>query len=188
VEESDVQHVLDLMQGSVQRFRKTIGNLTDVIKLQNESIREVTAVNLSEVVGEVLLDLEQLIRAFGARIEVEVRECETVSFSEKNLRSIVYNLVSNAVKYRSPDRPPLVRVACHGESGHTVLVVQDNGSGLQEKQRGQLFTMFRRFHDHVEGTGIGLYMVKKMVDNAGGRIEVESQEGQGTTFRVFFRQ
>jgi signal transduction histidine kinase len=69
--------------------------------------------------------------------------------------------------------------------GHTVLEVHDNGLGLEAAQVPRLFTMFQRFHTHVEGTGIGLYMVKRMVENAGGRIEVHSQLGAGTTFFVY---
>jgi signal transduction histidine kinase len=59
---------------------------------------------------------------------------------------------------------------------------------MEASRLDQLFTMFKRFHDHVEGSGIGLYMVKKIVENAGGRIEVESQVGVGSTFRVYFRR
>jgi PAS domain S-box-containing protein len=188
VPEGEVQHMLGLMLHSAQRFKKTITSLTDVIKLQHDRQQEFTAVNLPEVVQGVMLDLEQLIQPAAAQIAVEVYPDCFISFSEKYLRSIVFNLISNAVKYRSPDRPSQVRVACHTEPEHTVLVVQDNGSGLKKKHQDQLFGMFKRFHDHVEGTGIGLYMVKRMVENAGGRIEVESQEGEGTTFRVYFRR
>jgi signal transduction histidine kinase len=67
-----------------------------------------------------------------------------------------------------------------------VLSVEDNGLGMAAERLSQLFTMFKRFHDHVEGSGIGLYMVKKMVENAGGKIEVESRLGMGSTFRVYF--
>jgi signal transduction histidine kinase len=76
-------------------------------------------------------------------------------------------------------------VRAHVRPGYTVLEVHDNGLGLSSAQLPRLFTMFQRFHDHVEGTGIGLYMVKRMVENAGGRIEVHSQLGAGTTFFVF---
>jgi signal transduction histidine kinase len=67
-----------------------------------------------------------------------------------------------------------------------MLTITDNGLGMETGRLSQLFTMFKRFHDHVEGSGIGLYMVKKMVENAGGKIEVESQVGIGSTFRVYF--
>jgi signal transduction histidine kinase len=108
-----------------------------------------------------------------------------IPFSEKNLRSIVYNLLSNAVKYSSLDRTPHIDIRAHVRPGYTVLEVHNNGLGLTPAQLPRLFTMFQRFHDHVEGTGIGLYMVKRMVENAGGRIEVHSQLGAGTTFFVF---
>jgi signal transduction histidine kinase len=80
-----------------------------------------------------------------------------------------------------------VQVSCGLEDSYQVLRVQDNGLGLDlTRGSGKLFGMFQRLHTHVEGTGIGLYMVKKMVENAGGRIEVESQPNQGATFRVYF--
>nr|WP_262920727.1 HAMP domain-containing sensor histidine kinase [Hymenobacter sp. 5516J-16] len=68
-----------------------------------------------------------------------------------------------------------------------VLTVTDNGLGIADTHQEQLFGMFRRFHNHVEGSGIGLYMVKKMVDNAGGKIMVSSQVGVGSSFQVYFR-
>jgi signal transduction histidine kinase len=107
-------------------------------------------------------------------------------FSMKHLRSIVYNLLSNAVKYRDPARPPLVQVRATDTTAHVVLEVQDNGLGLSEEQQSQLFAMFRRLHDHVEGSGVGLYMLKRIMENAGGTIAVQSQPGVGTTFTVTF--
>ena len=120
---------------------------------------------------------------------MEVGGCPQVSFAEKNLRSIIYNLLSNALKYRHPDRAPVVHLRSHLEGRYAVLSVQDNGLGLNLDQDGsKLFALFQRLHDHVEGSGIGLYMVKKIVENAGGRIEVSSQQGVGSTFSVYFRQ
>ncbi|QNP54288.1 sensor histidine kinase (plasmid) [Hymenobacter qilianensis] len=69
-----------------------------------------------------------------------------------------------------------------------VLEVTDNGLGLTEGQQAQLFGLFQRVHTHVEGSGVGLYLVKKMVENSGGRIDVESQPGVGSTFRVYFNR
>ena len=115
---------------------------------------------------------------------MHVADFPPVRFAEKNLRSVVYNLLSNALKYRHPARRPHVDVRAHLRPGHTVLEVHDNGLGLAPGQQARLFGMFQRFHDHVEGSGIGLFIVKRMVENAGGRIEVHSQLGAGTTFFV----
>lgn len=145
-------------------------------------------VDLAEVIREVKLDLEPVIAALDAEVAVDVSECEAIRFSSKNLRSVVYNLLSNGLKYGSPERKPRVEIRCVTHAEYHVRSVSDNGLGLESQRLDQLFTMFKRFHDHVEGTGIGLYMIKKMVENAGGRIEVESQVGWGSTFGVYFRR
>ncbi len=188
MEMAEVQQIMNMMQGAVERFKKTIGNLTEITKLQNDHSTEVTTIDLARLVQDVALDLEPMVKEADAQLELDVTKCPVISFSEKNLRSIVYNLVSNAIKYRSPNRSPKVSVQCRVEKEFMVLTVQDNGLGLNPEQQEHLFTMFQRFHDHVEGTGIGLYMVKKIVNNAGGKIEVESQVGEGTVFKVFFRK
>ena len=182
----EVQPVLGLMQDAVNRFKRTIDHLTDVSKLQKEHGHPTEAVDLAAVVRDVQLDLAPLIRTTAARLEVDVAAVPTVSFSEKNLRSVVFNLLSNALKYHAPGRPPQVRLRAWVEAGAAVLEVQDNGLGLNPANEQRLFGMFQRFHDHIEGSGIGLYLVKKMVENAGGRIAVQSAPGEGSTFTVYF--
>lgn len=136
------------------------------------------------------LDLAPLRNGIDAQREVDVATCPTLAFAEKNLRSIIYNLVSNALKYRRADRTPQIRLRCYQSGNYRVLAVQDNGLGidLNATRERKLFGLFQRLHDHVEGSGIGLYMVKKIITNAGGRIEVESQLGVGSTFLVYFPQ
>jgi len=183
-----VQEIVKMIGHSVERFKKTIANLTEVVKIQKENDVAVQTVDMAAVTREVLLDLAPLIESSGAQIVVDFAGCPSVRFSPKNLRSVVYNLLSNAVKYGSPERVPLVRIGCQAAGDYQVLTVEDNGLGMEARGLSQLFTMFKRFHTHVEGSGIGLYMVKKMVENAGGHIEVDSRLDQGTTFRVYFRR
>ena len=185
-ESAEVQPVLGLMQDAVNRFQRTIEHLTDVSKLQKEHGHPTEPVNLAAIIHDVQLDLAPLISATEAQLEIDVAAVPTVSFSEKNLRSVVFNLLSNALKYHAPNRPPRVRLRARPEAGATVFEVQDNGLGMNAANEQRLFGMFQRFHDHVEGSGIGLYMVKKMVENAGGRITVQSELGRGSTFTVYF--
>ena len=184
--EAQVAALLAMMQSSVERFKRTISDLTEVTKLQKAHDQPPSNVLLASVVEDVRLDLLPLLAAVRGQLVVDVPAAMTLNFSEKNLRSIVYNLLSNALKYRHAAREPLVQLRAYPTAAGTVLEVQDNGLGLSEAVQQKLFGLFQRFHDHVEGTGIGLYMVKKIIDNAGGRIEVESQPDAGATFRVFF--
>ncbi|MDO7854110.1 sensor histidine kinase [Hymenobacter convexus] len=187
-QQEPVQPILRLMHDSVNRFKRTIEQLTDVSKLQKEHGLPTEPVDLAAVVRNVRLDLEPLIQSTGAQLTVDVAAAPIVLFSEKNLRSVVFNLLSNALKYRAPDRAPQVSLRTRPEGAAVVLEVQDNGLGFDATNEHKLFGMFQRFHDHVEGSGIGLYMVKKMVDNAGGRIAVSSKLGSGTTFLIYFSQ
>ena len=180
-----VPQLLQLMQGAVERFQHTIAQLTDLTRLQQAQQQPAESVDLAALIEAVRLDLAPVLAAAGARVAVAVADCPTVRFAPQHLRSIVYNLLSNAVKYRHPDRPPVVRVRCRpGAAGTVVLEVEDNGLGLSEGQQARLFGLFQRLHTHVEGTGVGLYMLKRIVDNADGTIAVRSQLGLGTTFTI----
>jgi PAS domain S-box-containing protein len=187
VQGAEIGPTLTRMLDAVERFKRTINHLTEVSKLQKEHDRPAEPVGLEAVVRDVCLDLGPLIEAAGAGLEVDIEATPTVSFSEKNLRSVVFNLLNNALKYRDPARSLQVRLHSHVEGTWVVLEVADNGLGLDRASEHKLFGMFQRLHDHVEGSGIGLYMVKRMVENAGGRIEVQSQLGVGSTFRVYLR-
>ncbi|WP_310397124.1 PAS domain-containing protein [Hymenobacter sp.] len=183
----DVAYVMGLMQGAVDRFKQTLGHLTDIAHLQQELGQPTAPVHPADVVRDVRLDLAPLIAETGAELDVDVADCPVLNFSEKNLRSVVYNLLSNALKYRHPDRPARVRLRCRTEALYWLLEVQDNGLGLDITPERPLFALFQRYHSHVPGSGVGLYMVKKMVENAGGKIEVQSQLGVGSTFTVYFK-
>ncbi|MBC6610495.1 PAS domain S-box protein [Hymenobacter sp. BT507] len=187
--EQSVAVLLTMMQDSVDRFKRTLDHLTEVTKLQKEYAAPTAWLSLGTTIQDVCLDLAPLMQELGVQLEVAVADCPAVLFSEKNLRSVVYNLLSNAFKYRAPDRVPQVRIWCEATSEYLKLAVQDNGLGLNlATHQHKLFAMFERFHTHVEGSGIGLYMVKKIMENAGGRIEVQSEVGVGSTFSVYFRR
>ncbi|MBT2556241.1 PAS domain-containing protein [Hymenobacter sp. ISL-91] len=181
-----VPQLLAMMEDAVARFQQTLLHLTDVSRLQqNTTNQPPEAVDLPSLVEAVRLDMAPELEAAGATLETELDGCPTVKFSAKNLRSVVYNLLSNAIKYRTPQRPPHVRLHCRHVGQHVVLEVHDNGLGLSEAQCRELFQLFRRLHNHVPGSGVGLYMINKIVENAGGSIEVRSELGVGTTFTVF---
>ena len=94
------------MGASVERFMRTIKDLSDIARLQRREDEPEEPVNVATVVEEVRLDIAPDIEQVGARLDVDVSECGAIRFSPKNLRSIVYNLLSNAVKYHDPQRPP----------------------------------------------------------------------------------
>ncbi|SDL91395.1 PAS domain S-box-containing protein [Catalinimonas alkaloidigena] len=175
----------EMMRLSVARLRKVITHITEIAKVQKGLESEVKELDIAQVVQEVEKDLQALMTQEDATIQLQL-DVPTVTFIPKYFNSILQNLLSNAIKYHHPERKPVVHLSTHREKERIVLTVRDNGLGLSPSQQKRLFKMFQRLHTHVEGTGIGLYMIKRMVENYGGRITAESQVDQGTTFRVYF--
>jgi signal transduction histidine kinase len=181
-----VAHLLDLLDQTVARFQFTINQLTDISRLQQAHAGPAEPVVLAAVVQAVRLDLMPALATAGTQLTVAVPDELVVSFSPANLRSVVYNLLSNAIKYRAPGRRSQVLVRAEHTPQAVVLLVQDNGLGMNEVQQRQLFGLFQRLHTHVEGTGVGLSISKRLIENAGGSIAVESELHVGTTFTVTF--
>ena len=179
-----VPQLLRMMLEAVARFQQTIGHLTDISRLQQESSPTPEHMSLAAIIADVQLDLAPLLQTTAAQLTIDLADAPELPLSPKNLRSVVYNLLSNALKYRAPGRVPTVHIRCQQQGTHAVLTVQDNGLGLDERQQQRLFKLFQRLHTHVEGSGVGLYMVRKIVENVGGNVQVQSTVGVGTTFLV----
>jgi PAS domain S-box-containing protein len=183
-QEPMVPRLVDMMQGAIRRFQQTVGHLTDVARLQYDAESMANDVDVPGLLDDVRLDLWPLLDSTQAQLRTAVEVCPNVRLPAKNMRSILFNLLSNALKYRAPDRLPVVQVRTQCMATQFVLQVQDNGLGLSEAQQQKLFTMFRRLHTHVEGSGVGLYLIKRMIELAGGTITVHSQPDVGSTFTV----
>ncbi|MCB2377647.1 PAS domain-containing sensor histidine kinase [Hymenobacter sp. BT635] len=179
-----VPSLLTMIQKAVARFQLTIAQLTDLAQLQQAQQQPNEAVDVVALVESIRLDLAPRLEAANVLLEVDIAPGLAVSFAPKHLRSILYNLLSNAVKYRDSSRRPRVVLRCFRTADTVQLEVQDNGLGLDATQQTKLFGLFQRLHPEIEGSGIGLYMVKRIVDNAGGTISVQSQPGVGSTFVV----
>jgi PAS domain S-box-containing protein len=183
----DEAYLLALIERSILRFKATIQDLTEISKVQRNFNEEVEELDLQEVIGDVMLTIGNSIVASDAVVCVDVSAGRKIKFSKINLNSIIYNLLSNAIKYRSQERKPEVRITAVKLEKELLIEVSDNGLGIKEVHIDKLFSMFKRFYDHVEGTGVGLYIVKRIVENSGGKIEVTSKEGKGSVFSVYLK-
>ncbi|NEM97089.1 sensor histidine kinase [Pontibacter burrus] len=179
--------VLDRISNSITRLKSVIDDLSDIVRLQS-GVTGREPVIIHELIDEILENLSEQIQKSNAQISVDLDEYTLEHYSRKNLRSVLYNLMSNALKYAAPDRRPEIKItAGMAEPGLLKLSIADNGLGLTATQKSKIFTMYKRMHTHVEGSGLGLYIVKRILENNGDRIEVESEVDKGTTFNIFFR-
>ncbi|MFD1186002.1 sensor histidine kinase [Pontibacter rugosus] len=187
IDSRKVSRIVQMMRSTVKRFTTSISDLTAIVEVENTNlVNEPEEVDIFDAVETAKLDLQKLIADSGAEIEVISADRFFSGFSGMNFKSVLHNLLSNAIKYRSPDRRPEISVRLEKVDGRTHLTVEDNGLGLPPGKQEEVFSMFKRFHDHVEGSGLGLYLVKRMVDAAGGQIQVSSTPGKGTAFLIVF--
>ncbi|MES2733980.1 MAG: CHASE domain-containing protein [Bacteroidota bacterium] len=178
--------MLDMIGISTYKLKNTIRDLTEITKVQKDKPENIEFLSFDDILKDIKEENSTLIAQASAVIYTNF-QVKQIQYARKNLRSILYNLISNAIKYGSPERPTKIDVMTQTTTDYIILSVKDNGLGIREEQQHKLFSMFQRFHTHVEGTGIGLYIVKRIIENNGGKIEVESEEGKGTTFHVFFK-
>jgi PAS domain S-box-containing protein len=181
-------YLYSLLLKSIGTLKSTINDLTEVTKLEigDNSNDEVSEVVL--LIEDIQVNLSDQIKNSNATIFTRIRE-NKIKFSRKNLRSILYNLVSNSIKYRYPDRLPIIEISTERtDEGFVLLQVKDNGIGLSNEDLQKIFKPFRRINENVEGSGVGLSIVQRIIDLNGGKIEVESEVGQGSIFKVWIKQ
>jgi light-regulated signal transduction histidine kinase (bacteriophytochrome) len=137
----------------------------------------------NEALIATLSNLEAAIKESGAEITYDSLPAAPVHST--HLQQLFQNLIGNAIKYRSPDRRPIVHVGAERQGRQWVFSVRDNGIGIEPEYKERIFGLFKRLHtgDEYSGTGIGLAICQRIVERYHGRIWVESEPGQGSTFR-----
>src|SRR5690606_33648934 len=125
---------------------------------------------------------------FESKAEIKWDVCHSeILFVRRKLRSILYNLVNNSIKYRDSDRTLKIDIKVYLENEFIVIVVADNGRGIEEQNLAKIFTKYERLSNDVEGAGVGLHLVREIVSLTGGRISVESQLKKGTVFKIYLK-
>jgi light-regulated signal transduction histidine kinase (bacteriophytochrome) len=139
-------------------------------------------VDVQDVVAEALQNLNSRIEDAGSVVTFE--DLPTLVADRKQLVSVFQNLISNSIKYRSATRESRITVTAEQQSNSWKFAVNDNGIGLDTAFTDRIFTIFQRLHgrEEYQGTGIGLAVVKKLIERAGGNIWVESELDEGSTF------
>ncbi len=177
------QDYLRRMRNAAGRMSRLIDDLL-VFSRVSTNTRPFERLDLTRVAQDVTQDLEAQIGAAGA--DVHVTRLPVVDADPLQMRQLLQNLVSNAVKFRSDDRAPTVRIDGRTEDGCAVVTVADDGIGFDERYADRIFRVFERLHgrDEYEGTGIGLALCRKIAERHGGSITASSTPGQGTTMTI----
>jgi signal transduction histidine kinase len=180
--------IVDKIVFTTQELDRVVKDLNTVLEMRKNSTSEIVPINLEEELRLIKINLEKEIQDTQAIFVEDFSKGATLSTVKPYFDSILLNLTSNAIKYRHPNRRPVINIRSEVKDNYFHLTVQDNGLGMDMALcKDKIFTLYRRFHLHVEGKGMGLYLVKTQMTAMGGKIDVESKLDEGTIFHLIFK-
>ena len=177
--------IVDLMQTVSASLTQTIVNLREIVSKQSHSKLDIKPLRFNDYVIKVINLLQMDIQKKEAVIHNNVSNDLILYTNETYLESIILNLSSNALKYSHPQRQPVISIDMFTTPHGIIITLADNGMGIDlDKYGNKIFGLYNTFHGNPDSEGIGLYITKNQIEALGGKIEVESQVGEGTTFII----
>ncbi|MBS1487564.1 MAG: tetratricopeptide repeat protein [Bacteroidetes bacterium] len=186
-ESADFDMIKKSMVKSARDLDQVVKDLNLILEIKKTTVQVFSEINLHDVYLHVLDFLEAEIKSTEAEIHADFSEVHLISGVLPYVQSIFLNLISNAIKYRYPNRNIKINLATSQTEKFMQVEVRDNGLGIDlEKYGAKVFRLYSRFHDHVDGKGLGLYMVKAQMEAMGGTVQLFSKVNQGCTFVLQF--
>ena len=191
IEESGKKLIVGMMRESIHKFKNVIKDLAETGKDRAEANAKV---QFKEICNEIKITIKDLINSSQAKIYEDFSAAPEINFSKEHIRSILYNLISNSIKYCPADRKPEIRIRTENLKNYILLEISDNGIGIKEEDKQRVFSLYQRLETNmegsgspIEGTGVGMAIVAKIVDGSGGSIEIDSIPGKGSVFKVYLK-
>jgi light-regulated signal transduction histidine kinase (bacteriophytochrome) len=172
--------ILDYISSAASRMTNLIKGLLDFSRIGNK--REIQNVNCQELISTISEDFYSVLKSEKGKIQYH--ELPHVKGNPLELRILFQNLISNGLKFRKKDTPPVIKISVEEKNTHFKFCVKDNGIGVDKMHHEKIFLIFQRLHslEEFEGTGLGLAYCRKIVELHGGKIWLDSQKGEGTSF------
>jgi signal transduction histidine kinase len=188
----------DLIRRIQRAAERTQTLIADILAFSKTSCdpADFSTVDLNNVIDDLLEDLKEEIKQKNAIVTLD--KLPPINANSRLMRALFQNLISNALKYSQENRPPVITIRSEmpaikqsksdRDSNYCRIIIEDNGIGFEQKYAEEIFGMFRRLHGHseYEGTGIGLALCKKIIEQHQGYISARSKVGEGSTFVVSF--
>jgi two-component system CheB/CheR fusion protein len=181
---------LPLISKSIDKLDNVLKGLVQIIDIKGQQIdAEAEEIEISKVIEDVLEEEQARIVETHAEIIIENHYPHKFRYIRGYLEIILRNMLSNALKYRKEEAPLQIKIKLIADNGDAFLSIKDNGIGMNlTKNKDKLFVPFKRFRKDIPGLGIGLHIIKTLIEKNGGKITVESEAGKGTEFKVYLKE
>ena len=174
---------------NIERLDAVITDLNSILQTKVDIKAKKEKIDLNKLVEGIKASIQKLITEEEVDIFCNFKAISTISTVRSYLYSIFYNLIINSIKYRRQEVKPVMQLKTDIKGDFVVITFQDNGLGIDLTAKGdQVFNLYKRFHHHVQGKGMGLFMVKTQVEMLGGKINLESKVNEGTTFTIVLKK
>lgn len=181
--------LIGMLKNSTDKLGETISNLSNYIVLQTNSDKQYQPINIHEEINKTSSAISQLIKETEAEIINKTDKDLVIQLVPAYIESILLNLITNAIKYRSSDRQPIITISNYKMNGFQCLKIEDNGMGIDlDRHQDAVFGMFQTFHGNKDAVGFGLFITKNQIEAMDGKIDLESIPGKGTTFSVYLHE
>lgn len=176
--------LLEKVENNLKKMQNIIHDLTDVRQSEHRYKALEELLDFEHIIEDVRLTLAPQITEAKVKITLDIKHSE-ITFVRRKLRSAIYNLVNNSIKYRAETRSPEILIKTYTKDGYMVIVISDNGVGIRNSELKNVFEKYHRISSDQEGSGIGLYLVKEIIEASGGKLTIESELDKGTTISLY---
>ncbi|WP_281232303.1 PAS domain-containing sensor histidine kinase [Flavobacterium gelatinilyticum] len=188
VENEELEEILTGFTKSTHLLNETINDLVKVIIIKDNPSMQKEEVFLQEIFENVFNQLSFQIELHKPIIKLKFEKVPTLIINKAYLESILLNLLTNSIKYKSENRKLKISITAEQIDHKAILTFKDNGIGIDlERNRDKVFGLYQRFHNYPDSKGLGLYLVKSQVETMGGTISIDSEVNKGTTFTITFK-
>ncbi|HQQ94453.1 MAG TPA: PAS domain-containing sensor histidine kinase [Bacteroidia bacterium] len=185
IPENEKKIVLKGIESSSRELDEVVMDMTAVLKIRRDNTEPKEHINLTELIEHIKYSFRTIINHHQARIEVNFRKVNEIYSIRSTVTNIFSQLISNALKFSKPDQLPVLHITSELCDSKILVKFKDNGLGLDLSKHGkQMFGLYKHFHPHIEGKGVGLFMVKTQVEALDGNIEVTSIPSVGSEFTI----
>lgn len=182
-------HFVSQIKQSSTKLRELLKGLATLVDTKKERVEKMEYVSFSERLDIVLSEYRALLQETGGAVHADFSHVAGMVYFKAHIDSFLSNLVTNAIKYRRPDVPLRIEVSSRKEKEYLILSVKDNGTGIDlTKNMNKLFQPFKRLTNQGTGSGLGLSIIKRMIEKDQGYLEVFSEPGQGTEFKAYLKE
>lgn len=189
IEDEELRVIIAGFSKSTNLLNETISDLGKVVIIRDNPSIGKTDVNVFESITNVINQINILIQQTKPDLQINVDKKAIIYSHKAYLESILLNLLTNSLKYRSLERATIIKVTLIEKEHNMELIFEDNGIGIDLiKNKDKLFGLYQRFHNYPDSKGLGLYLVKSQVESMGGTIDIESEVDKGTRFRINFKK